>query len=224
MQATKGSDTFPKLTYSSYVWRLLSLNLSERERGRQAFKNKAGDMEMTDKNLPFHHGAINKSFRQQLNGHSSFVIWLTGLSGAGKSTLGTQLEQHLYHLGIHTYFLDGDNLRKGLNADLGFVDRDRQENIRRVGEVAKILIDAGIVTIVALIAPFQEDRQMVRELTEVGEFIEVYVKCPFEVCAKRDTKGLYKQVRDGAIRNFTGYDSPYEEPIHPDIVVGAVSF
>jgi adenylylsulfate kinase len=174
---------------------------------------------MTDKSLHLQHGIVNKSMRQQLNGHSSFVIWLTGLSGAGKSTLGTQLEQHLYCLGINTYLLDGDNLRNGLNADLGFVDRDRRENIRRVGEVSKVLIDAGIVTIVALIAPFQEERRMVRELMEDGEFIEVYVKCPFEVCAKRDPKGLYKQVREGSIRNFTGYDSPYEEPTHPDIVV-----
>jgi adenylylsulfate kinase len=186
---------------------------------QQQVQAKAGYLEMTDDNLPFVEETINKSLRRQLNGHSSYVIWLTGLSGAGKSTLSALLERHLYHLGIHTYVLDGDNLRKGLNADLGYMDRHRRENIRRVGEVSKVLVDAGIVTIVAVIAPFQADREMVRELMNDGEFIEVYVKCPFEVCAKRDPKGLYQLVRTGVIRNFTGYDSPYEEPVHPEIVV-----
>ena len=168
-------------------------------------------------NLTWHHTAVDKHLRRQSNGHGSFVVWLTGLSGAGKSTLGTELERHLFGLGIHTYLLDGDNLRMGMNSDLGFTERDRQENIRRAGELAKVLVDAGVVVIVALISPYQKDRQMVRQIMNDGEFIEVYVNCPLEVCAQRDPKGLYKKVKAGAIKNFTGFDSPYEEPVNPEL-------
>ena len=162
---------------------------------------------------------IFKTDRQRLKGHKSYVLWFTGLSGSGKTTLAKNLEYRLYKHGIHTYVLDGDVVRNGLNKDLGFSEEDRKENIRRVGEVSKILVDAGIVVLSAFISPFEQDRLMVKELFEEDEFIEIYVKCPLEICESRDVKGLYEKARKGLIKDFTGIDSPYEVPRHPDIVV-----
>jgi len=166
-----------------------------------------------------HKGKLTKEDRQKLKGHKSVILWFTGLSGSGKSTIAHALEEALYQRNIHTYILDGDNIRKGLNKDLGFSPEDRKENIRRLGEVAKLFVDAGIITIVAAISPYRNDRNFVRNLVEYGEFIEVYVKCPLEICEARDPKGLYKKARQGIIKNFTGIDAPYEEPENPEIVI-----
>ena len=162
---------------------------------------------------------INKEDRNQLTGNRSFVIWFTGLSGSGKSTLANFLEQKLYNKGILTYILDGDNIRSGLNKDLDFSDEGRKENIRRIGEVAKLMTDAGIVVLTAFISPFREDRKTVRELMNKNDFIEMYVKCDLKVCEERDVKGLYSKARAGEIKDFTGIDSPYEEPENPEFVV-----
>ncbi|SMO55615.1 adenylylsulfate kinase [Balnearium lithotrophicum] len=166
-----------------------------------------------------HEGRIKKEDRQRQKGHKSAILWFTGLSGSGKSTLAHAVEEKLFEMGVHTYVLDGDNIRTGLNKDLGFSAEDRKENIRRIGEVAKLFVDAGIMTLTAFISPYRQDRQFVRSLVKEGEFIEVYVKCPLEVCERRDVKGLYKKARKGIIKNFTGIDDPYEEPENPEIVV-----
>ena len=173
----------------------------------------------TDDNIYEQISEINVSDRRKLNGHSSFGIWMTGLSGAGKSTLANEIEKILYKKGFHTYILDGDNLRGGLNRDLGFSDLDRSENIRRVGEVAKLMVDAGIIVISAFISPFEKERQKTRSLFKTGEFIEVFIDTPLEICEKRDVKGLYKKARAGEITDFTGIDSPYEIPSAPEITV-----
>lgn len=146
------------------------------------------------------------------------VIWFTGLSGSGKTTLATLLEQHLRQLGYHCCVLDGDVVRKGLNKDLGFSDADRRENIRRIAEVSKLMIDAGLIVIAAFVSPFEADRAMVREIVGPG-FFEVFVDCPLEVCERRDTKGLYRKARSGEIKDFTGISSPYQEPKKPDVVL-----
>lgn len=166
-----------------------------------------------------HEGNIKKEDRQRQKGHKSAILWFTGLSGSGKSTLAHAVEEKLFEMGIHTYVLDGDNIRTGLNKDLGFSAEDREENIRRIGEVAKLFVDAGIITLTAFISPYKKDRQFVRDLVEDGEFIEIYVKCPLEVCEQRDVKGLYQKARQGIIKNFTGIDDPYEEPENPEIIV-----
>jgi len=166
-----------------------------------------------------HQGNIKKEDRQRQKGHKSVILWFTGLSGSGKSTLAHAVEEKLFEMGIHTYVLDGDNIRTGLNRDLGFSAEDREENIRRIGEVAKLFVDAGIVTLTAFISPYKKDRELVRNLVEEGEFIEIYVKCPLEICEQRDVKGLYKKARAGIIKNFTGIDDPYEEPENPEIIV-----
>ena len=162
---------------------------------------------------------IDKASRRQLNGHGSQVLWFTGLSGSGKSTIADALEKALNARGIRTYLLDGDNLRQGLNSDLGFTVSDRVENIRRVGEVAKLMVDAGVVVLAAFISPFQAERDMVRELFEEGEFFEIFVDTPLEVAELRDPKGLYKKARRGSIPNFTGIGSPYEAPLTPEFHV-----
>ncbi|WP_456456362.1 adenylyl-sulfate kinase [Thermovibrio sp.] len=166
-----------------------------------------------------HKGRITREDRERLNGHKSFILWFTGLSGSGKSTLAHKVEELLYEKGIHTYVLDGDNIRMGLNKDLGFSEADRRENIRRIGEVAKLFLDAGVVVLTAFISPYRRDREFVRNLVDEGDFIEVYVKCPIEICEQRDPKGLYRKARAGIIRNFTGIDDPYEEPENPEIVI-----
>ncbi|MCM3187386.1 adenylyl-sulfate kinase [Bacillus subtilis] len=170
-------------------------------------------------NIIWHPAAISKSDRQSLNGHKSCVLWFTGLSGSGKSVLANAVDEKLYRKGIQSYVLDGDNIRHGLNKDLGFQTGDRIENIRRIGEVAKLFVDSGQMILTAFISPFREDRDMVRALFPKGEFFEIYVKCPLHVCEQRDPKGLYKKARNGEIKNFTGIDSPYEAPLSPDFII-----
>ncbi len=155
----------------------------------------------------------------RFRGHNSFVIWFIGLSGSGKSTLASLLEKKLYERGISTYILDGDNIRSGLNKDLDFTDASRKENIRRIGEVAKLMVDAGVVTLTAFISPFKEEREMVKNLVGADRYVEVYVNCPVEECEKRDVKGLYAKARKGEISNFTGISSPFEIPETPDVAV-----
>jgi adenylylsulfate kinase len=174
---------------------------------------------MPDPNVIPQNHKIGKEEREKLLGHNSFVIWFTGLSGSGKSTLANLLEQNLHEKGILTYLLDGDNVRTGLNKDLGFDEKDRIENIRRLGELCKLFTDAGAVVLTAFISPFRSDRDCVRQLVGADNFHEVYVKCPLDICEARDVKGLYSKARAGAIPNFTGIDSPYEEPLDPELVV-----
>ena len=170
-------------------------------------------------NVRRQHLNIDKTLRRQLNGHTSRVLWFTGLSGSGKSTIANALEKVLHERGIRTYVLDGDNVRLGLNSDLGFTEADRVENIRRVGEVAKLMVDAGVVVIAALISPFQAERDMVRGLFDEGEFFEIFVDTPLEVTERRDPKGLYEKARRGEIPNFTGISSPYERPTKPEMII-----
>ncbi|SER27303.1 adenylylsulfate kinase [Gracilibacillus ureilyticus] len=170
-------------------------------------------------NIVWHDSVVSKQDRLQLNGHQSPVLWFTGLSGSGKSTLTVALEKALYDQGIRTYRLDGDNIRHGLNNNLGFSPEDRKENIRRIGEVAKLMSDAGLITLTAFISPYQEDRDNVRQLLADGDFIEIYVKCSLEGCEQRDPKGLYQKARAGEIKGFTGIDAPYEQPVNPELTV-----
>ncbi|MET4731877.1 bifunctional enzyme CysN/CysC [Thalassospira sp. MBR-102] len=170
-------------------------------------------------NVKWQEMDINKKSRAYQKGQKSAVLWFTGLSGAGKSTIANLVEKKLHAMGKHTYTLDGDNVRHGLNKDLGFTDADRVENIRRVGETAKLFVDAGIITLVSFISPFKSERQFARSLVEDGEFIEVFIDTPIEVCEQRDVKGLYKKAREGKIANFTGIDSPYEAPENAEITV-----
>ncbi|PWU69721.1 MULTISPECIES: adenylyl-sulfate kinase [Gracilibacillus] len=170
-------------------------------------------------NIVWHESAITKEDRLKLNDHQSPVLWFTGLSGSGKSTITVALEKALYEKGIRTYRLDGDNIRHGLNNNLGFSPEDRKENIRRIGEVSKLMSDAGLITLTAFISPYREDRDNVRQLLAKGDFIEVYIKCSLESCEARDPKGLYQKARSGEIKQFTGIDAPYEEPLHPELVV-----
>ncbi len=163
-------------------------------------------------NIVWHEASVKKAERRQRNDHGSCILWFTGLSGAGKSTLANALERYLFEQGVSSYVLDGDNVRHGLNEGLGFSEADRTENIRRVGEVSKLFVDAGMIVCTAFISPFVEDRQRVRSLVEEGEFVEVYVRCSLEACEERDPKGLYKKARAGEISDFTGISSPYEEP------------
>jgi bifunctional enzyme CysN/CysC len=162
---------------------------------------------------------VNKAARSERFGQKPAIIWFTGLSGSGKSTTADALEKRLFSMGYSTYLLDGDNVRHGLCSDLGFSDRDRVENIRRVGEVAKLMVDAGQIVIVSFISPFRRERQMVRQMVEPGEFFEVYMNTPIEVCEERDPKGLYKKARSGGVKNFTGIDSPYEEPDSSEVTI-----
>ncbi|MGH8139710.1 MAG: sulfate adenylyltransferase subunit CysN [Steroidobacteraceae bacterium] len=162
---------------------------------------------------------VDKAARLRMNGHRPAILWFTGLSGSGKSTIASILERELHAHGAHTYMLDGDNVRHGLNRDLGFTDADRVENVRRVGEVAKLFVDAGLVVLCSFISPFKAERRMVRELVDSGEFVEIYVDTPIEECMRRDPKGLYARAKEGKIKNFTGIDSPYEVPERPEIVV-----
>lgn len=162
---------------------------------------------------------VSKAEREALMHQRALLVWFTGLSGSGKSTLAVQLEAHLYDLGIKTYLLDGDNIRAGLNKDLTFTDEGRVENIRRIGEVSKLMLDAGLVVLSAFISPFQSDRDQVRNIVGEENYVEVFVDAPLELCEQRDVKGLYKKARAGEVKNFTGIDSPYEVPQHPDIVI-----
>ncbi|WP_404462926.1 adenylyl-sulfate kinase [Providencia rettgeri] len=170
-----------------------------------------------DNNIVWHQHVVTRPLRESNNGHKGAVLWFTGLSGSGKSTLAGAIEHQLASIGVKTYLLDGDNIRHGLCRDLGFSEADRQENIRRVGEVAKLMVDAGLVVATAFISPFQSDRQSVRELFESNQFFELYVDTPVYVCEQRDPKGLYQQAREGKIKQFTGIDSPYETPLSPEL-------
>ncbi|HGC6390526.1 TPA: adenylyl-sulfate kinase [Cronobacter dublinensis] len=174
-------------------------------------------MAQHDENVVWHAHPVTAAQREQLHGHRGAVLWFTGLSGSGKSTVAGALEDALHQLGVSTYLLDGDNVRHGLCSDLGFSDDDRKENIRRVGEVAKLMVDAGLVVLTAFISPHRAERQMVREQLGAGRFIEVFVDTPLEVCEARDPKGLYKKARAGELRNFTGIDAVYEAPQAPEI-------
>ncbi|MEE9591575.1 MAG: adenylyl-sulfate kinase [Thermodesulfobacteriota bacterium] len=175
--------------------------------------------EQKSTNIKWHHGKVTKDDRIQLLKQRGIILWLTGLSGAGKSTIAVELEHALLENGHHAYVLDGDNIRHGLNKNLGFSPEDRSENIHRIGEVAKLFCDANLITITAFISPYRQDRDNVRAIQRVGEFIEVFVKCPIDVCEARDTKGLYKKARTGEIKEFTGISAPYEEPINPEIIL-----
>ena len=175
-------------------------------------------------NVVWHEQSLTKKNRREQNGHNSFVVWFTGLSGSGKSTLANAVASRLYNDKVRNYVLDGDNIRHGLNKDLGFSEADRTENIRRIGEVAKLFVDSGQVVLTAFISPFQADRKIVRDLLEEKEFIEVYVKCPIDTCEQRDPKGLYVKARQGLIKDFTGINSPYEEPENPELVIDTHSF
>ncbi|WP_312831300.1 adenylyl-sulfate kinase [Pantoea eucrina] len=176
-------------------------------------------MAQHDENVVWHDHPVTRAAREQQHGHQGVVLWFTGLSGSGKSTVAGALEQALHQLGVSTYLLDGDNVRHGLCRDLGFSDDDRRENIRRVGEVARLMVDAGLVVLTAFISPHRTERQMVRDLLGEGEFIEVFVDTPLAVCEARDPKGLYKKARAGELRNFTGIDSAYEAPEAADITL-----
>ena len=170
-------------------------------------------------NVVWHSATITRGHRESLNKHKSVILWFTGLSGAGKSTLAHAVEDRLHNMDCRTFVLDGDNVRHGLCGDLGFSPEDRVENIRRVGEVSKLFLEAGVITLTAFISPFRSDREHVRSLVPHGEFLEIYCHCPLAVCEERDVKGLYKRARAGEILEFTGISSPYEEPDNPELQV-----
>jgi len=168
-------------------------------------------------NLVWHQGAITRSDRERANNHRGFTIWFTGLPSSGKSTLAVAVEEALFEKGCHTFILDGDNVRHGLNKNLGFSAEDRVENIRRLGEVAKLFRDAGLINMTAFISPYRQDRLQARQLSNADDFFEVFVDCPVEVCEQRDPKGMYKKARQGIIKDFTGVSAPYEVPENPEI-------
>jgi adenylylsulfate kinase len=168
-------------------------------------------------NIVWHQGAVTREDREKLNGHRGATVWLTGLSGSGKSTIAVDLEKRLLERGVRAYILDGDNIRHGLNKNLGFSPEDRTENIRRIGEVAKLFTDAGMVVLTAFISPYRADRDQVRKIMKDGDFVEVHVDAPVEVCEQRDVKGLYKKARAGEIKEFTGISAPYEAPEKPEL-------
>lgn len=167
----------------------------------------------------WHHATVTRPRREQLNGHRGAVIWFTGLSGAGKSTLAHEVEEQLYQLGARTFVFDGDNVRHGLCADLGFSLADRTENIRRIGEMAKLFVEAGVIALTAFISPLRKDRENLRQRIGENDFIEIYCRCSVEVCESRDVKGLYRRARAGEIKDFTGISSPYEAPEQPELIL-----
>jgi adenylylsulfate kinase len=171
------------------------------------------------RNIVWHSGTVTRADRESLAGHKGCTIWMTGLSGSGKSTLAVALEKALLDRGVRSFVLDGDNVRHGLNKDLGFSPEDRNENIRRIGEVAKLFTEAGLINVTAFISPYRADRDQVRKIMEPGDFIEVFVSCPVAVCEERDPKGLYKKARAGQIPEFTGISAPYEDPSNPEITL-----
>ena len=170
-------------------------------------------------NVTWFRGLVSRKDRERLHNHKGVVIWLTGLSASGKSTIAHHLEKELYDMGCSTYVFDGDNVRHGLCRDLSFSPADRSENLRRIGEMTRLFVDAGIIAITAFISPYRKDRQMVRELVGKDLFVEVYIECPTEVCAVRDPKGLYKKAQEGIIKNFTGISAPYEPPESPSLLI-----
>ena len=170
-------------------------------------------------NITWHETGLTKEDRAERNGHRGVVIWLTGLSGSGKSTIAVETQAQLFEMGCQTFILDGDNIRHGLNKDLGFSPEDREENIRRIGEVAKLFADAGMIVLTSFISPYRKDRDRARALLNPGDFIEIYVNAPIEVCEDRDPKGLYKKARTGEIPEFTGISAPYEPPVRPELEI-----
>jgi adenylylsulfate kinase len=174
---------------------------------------------MKSDNTVWHHATVTRARREAVSGHRSAVVWLTGLSASGKSTLAHYVEEELHRRGHLTFVFDGDNVRHGLCGDLGFSAKDRAENLRRVGEMAKLFLDAGVISLAAFISPFRADRAHVRQIVGADDFVEVYCRCSVDVCESRDRKGLYKKARAGDIPEFTGISSPYEEPLNPDLVV-----
>lgn len=172
-----------------------------------------------EKNIVSHNYQISVKDRKDLNGHNSFLLWFTGLSGSGKSTIANVVEQELYKKGIKTYTLDGDNIRKGINNDLTFSPEDRTENIRRIAEVANLMIDAGIVVLAAFVSPYKKDRENIKKIVKDVNFVEIYINASIEECERRDVKGLYKKAREGIIKNMTGITAPYEAPENPDIEI-----
>ena len=172
-----------------------------------------------DKNIKFQHFALTQTERAKIKHQTPACLWMTGLSGAGKSTLANALEQELNKSGKHTYILDGDNLRHGLNSDLGFTEADRNENVRRAAEAAKLLVDAGLIVIVGLISPFKQERDWARSLFKDNQFKEIYISTSLQECEERDVKGLYQKARRGEVKDFTGIDSPYEPPENPDVII-----
>ncbi len=176
-------------------------------------------MNMKNTNITWHHATVTRERRKKQNGHRSFILWFTGLSAAGKSTLAHAVEERLHQLSCRTFVFDGDNVRHGLNNDLGFSHEDRKENIRRIGEMCKLFIEAGTIALTAFISPYREDRYMVRELVNDGDFIEIYCSCSLEECESRDVKGLYKKAREGEIKEFTGISAPYEIPENAELMI-----
>ena len=174
---------------------------------------------MKSSNVIYHQATVTRQRRNKLNEHRSVVLWFTGLSGSGKSTLAHALEEKLYQKGCRTFVLDGDNVRHGLNSNLDFSESDRTENIRRISEVSKLMLESGLIVMTAFISPFNKDRNEARKLISNNDFIEIYCKASLEVCEARDIKGLYKRARDGEIKNYTGIDSPYEEPENPELTI-----
>lgn len=168
-------------------------------------------------NLTWHHASVTRKRRERQNGHRGAILWFTGLSGAGKSTIAHAVEERLHTLGCRTFVFDGDNVRHGLCSDLGFSNQDRSENIRRIGEVAKLFVEAGTIALTAFISPFRQDRDRVRHLVQPGDFLEIYCRCPIEVCEARDVKGIYARARRGEIPDFTGISSPYKAPLNPEL-------
>ena len=180
-------------------------------------------MERQGTNLTWHMATVTRERRESLNGHRSVILWFTGLSGAGKSTLAHAVEERLHQMGCRTFVCDGDNVRHGLNKNLGFSMEDRRENIRRIGEMSKLFIEAGVMTLTAFISPYREDREMVRCLVKEGDFIEVYCNCSVDICESRDVKGLYAKARKGEIAEFTGISAPYEAPESPELAVNTAT-
>jgi adenylylsulfate kinase len=174
---------------------------------------------MKSSNVIYHQATVTRQRRNKLNGHRSVVLWFTGLSGSGKSTLAHALEEKLFQKGCRTFVLDGDNVRHGLNSNLDFSESDRTENIRRISEVSKLMLESGLIVMTAFISPFNKDRNEARKLISNDDFIEIYCKASLEVCEARDVKGLYKLARAGEIKNYTGIDSPYEEPENPELTI-----
>ena len=170
-------------------------------------------------NVIWHHATVTRARRQQQNKHRSLILWFTGLSGSGKSTLAHAVEEKLHQMGCRTFVCDGDNVRHGLNSNLGFSKEDRKENIRRIGEMCKLFIEAGVIALTAFISPFREDRERVRKLVQEGDFIEIFCDCSLEICESRDVKGMYAKARRGEIKEFTGISSPYERPENPEMII-----
>ena len=174
-------------------------------------------MQQINTNVVWHRATVTRSHREKLNQHKSVILWFTGLSGSGKSTIAHAVEEALYQSGHRTFVMDGDNVRHGLSSDLGFSDADRQENIRRVAEVAKLMLEVGVITLTAFISPFAAERNLARSLVQNGDFIEIHCLCDLEICEQRDVKGLYMKARRGEIKHFTGISSPYEAPEKPEL-------